>query len=387
MGPSLKISVVMPSYNHARFIREAIESVLSQEYEALDILVMDGGSTDGTVDILKSYGSRITFVSQKDKGQSDAINQGLARVKGDIVCWLNSDDLFTPGAVRTVIRAFEDHPEVDFVYGNGWAVDEFGKNPQNSGVLPFDLWKLIHQRNFIQQPSCFFRKALIEKVGPIDESLHYVMDWELWIRFAAYKGLYINEFLSFNRTYVENKTQSGYFRRWREIYRVVKKYTNSAWPPILTNYLLEILVLMMRARNYPRFLSGGLAVMLTRGMMTEMSGCYRDGSIEPRFHVSIGNPLGRDTVTMEIVPLPALCGGCGENRTVRVTWKASNGLKGRVSLSPQEGAQEIMLPARPTNKAGFVHFTFQADNPGVLVEGTGDLPSRRIIGYLKEVEI
>src|SRR5215211_5618923 len=126
MNTRLHVSVVMPSYNQARFIRAAIDSVLSQHYNALDLLVMDGGSTDGTVDILSSYGDRLTFVSQRDHGQSDAINQGLRRVEGDIVCWLNSDDLFTPKAILNVVNAFDHRPDVEFVYGKGWNIDAEG---------------------------------------------------------------------------------------------------------------------------------------------------------------------------------------------------------------------------------------------------------------------
>ena len=179
MHSVLTLSVVMPSYNHAHFIRESIESVLSQEYPHIQLLVMDGGSTDGTVDILKSYGAKLQFVSAKDRGQSDAINKGFSRVDGDIVCWLNSDDLFTPHAVNVVMNIFAEHPDVDYVYGNGWTIDEQGTMLGDSGVLPFNLWKLIHQRNFLQQPSVFFRKSLLDRVGMIDETLHYVMDWEL----------------------------------------------------------------------------------------------------------------------------------------------------------------------------------------------------------------
>src|SRR5688500_12192516 len=118
MGPKLRVSIVMPSFNQAHFIEEAINSVLTQSYPLLDLLVMDGGSTDGTVDILKSYGNRISFCSQRDKGQSDANNRGLAQIRGDIVCWLNSDDVFMPNTVCAVVQAFEKHSEVDFVYGN-----------------------------------------------------------------------------------------------------------------------------------------------------------------------------------------------------------------------------------------------------------------------------
>ena len=165
MSSGLRVSVVMPSYNHARFIRAAIDSVLDQDYEPMSLLVMDGGSSDGTLEILRSYGDRISFVSQKDRGQSDAINQGLRRATGDVACWLNSDDVFTPHAIRIAVDAFEQHPDVSFVYGSGWNANEAGDIISDVGVLSFDLWRLIHQRNFIQQPSCFFRTSLLEEVG------------------------------------------------------------------------------------------------------------------------------------------------------------------------------------------------------------------------------
>jgi glycosyltransferase involved in cell wall biosynthesis len=139
MSAPLHVSVVMPSYNQARFIRAAIDSILSQDYQGIDLLVMDGGSTDGTVDILASYGDRLQFVSQRDAGQSDAINRGLQRAAGDIICWLNSDDLFTPRAILDVVQAFDKHPHVDFVYGRGWNIDAQGNILGDSNVLPFNL--------------------------------------------------------------------------------------------------------------------------------------------------------------------------------------------------------------------------------------------------------
>ena len=230
---ALRVSVVMPSYNHAKYLRAAIDSVLAQDYGALELIVIDGGSGDESVEILTSYGGRLEFVSARDRGQADAINRGFASARGDILCWLNSDDMFVPGVIPRVVRAFEDHPHVDFVYGRGWNITESGEI-EDAGVLTFDLWKLIHQRNFIQQPSCFFRRSLIDRVGPIDERLHYVMDWDLWIRFAAYRGLYVDEFWSYNRVHRQNKTQSGHFRRWAEIRRMVRRYTDVRWPPVMS---------------------------------------------------------------------------------------------------------------------------------------------------------
>ncbi len=228
-------------------------SILSQDYDALDLLLRDGKSTDKTVELLKSYGSKITFISQEDRGQSDAINQGFARADGDIVCWLNSDDLLTPHAIRAVSSAFEKNPDVDFVYGKGWLIDESGSRIGDAGVLHLDLWKLIHQRNMIQQPSCFFRKSRLAKVGLLNEALHYVMDWDLWIRFAALsKGRYLDEYLSCNRIYPDNKTQSGQLKRWREIHRMIRRYTTKRWPPVLSLYFLETMAQIVGKRPWLR---------------------------------------------------------------------------------------------------------------------------------------
>ncbi len=301
---SHSVFVVMPTFNQARFIREAIDSVLDQGYEPLHLLVMDGASTDGTVEILRSYGNRLEFVSRRDRGQSDALNQGLARAHGDIVCWLNSDDTFVPGAIRTVVEAFRRHPEADFVYGKGWNVDVNGRLLGDSGVLPFNLWKLIHQRNYIHQPSCFFRRSLLDQVGLIAEDLHYVMDWELWIRFGAHKGVFLDEPLSCNRVHAQAKTQSGALRRWKEIRRMVRTYTDRRLPPVLWLYLLETLLTNVRADSrMKRLLLRPLSRLFHWGMAREMSGLYADGSLEPAFRFSVPSQATAGLVRLIVSPL------------------------------------------------------------------------------------
>ncbi len=388
MTAPLTISVVMPSFNHAHFIKESIESVLSQDYPNIDLLVMDGGSSDSTVEILKSYGDRITFVSERDRGQSDAINKGLARVSGDIVCWLNSDDLFTPRAVSIVMKIFQEHPDVDFVYGNGWTIDEKGGMLGSSGVLPFDRWKLIHQRNFLQQPSCFFRKSLLEKVGMIDETLHYVMDWELWIRFSAYKGYFTDEFLSYNRTYNENKTQSGHFKRWKEIYRVVRKYTDAFCPPILGIYLLEVTIHYLASKRFPHQLLVPLLNQLMRLSLREMSGCYANGAVSRRFMFSIGNPDQKSQVKLRLRPLSATIKERIAARPITVHWQSNTGTRGSFLLMENGVEQEFLLPvgASPL-KTGFAHFKCKADFAGFDgLTGRSDI-SDKIVAYLREVSV
>lgn len=386
MSERSRISVVMPSYNQARFIREAIDSVLRQNCGALDLLVMDGGSTDGTVDILASYGEQIRFVSQRDRGQSDAINQGLGRVQGDIVCWLNSDDLFTPNALSLVLDTFDAHPQVDFVYGKGWNIDAGGKILGDSNVLPFNVWKLIHQRNFIQQPSCFFRKSLLDKTGAVNEDLHYVMDWDLWIRFSAYRGYYIDQYLSSNRTYDDNKTQSGQFRRWREIKRMVRQYTTQPWPPVFSLYYLEALIQGARARGLPRKMLNAFYRVFAWGMMKEMSGVYSDCGVAPTFHFSAGNPHAKSTLRLQFTPLSYYDQSLLREQPTTIRWKSSSGSHGQIQLLENGEPQEFNLPLNQSNTDLFSHFDCQTDAVGQPITAGAGLPPRRIIGFLDSVE-
>jgi glycosyltransferase involved in cell wall biosynthesis len=381
---ALRVSVVMPSYNHARYLPAAVDSVLAQGYGALDLLVLDGGSQDETVDILESYGERLQFVSGPDRGQGDAINRGFAWATGDILCWLNSDDMFVPGVIPRVVQAFEEHPDVDFVYGRGWNLSDSGE-VEDAGVLTLDLWKLIHQRNFIQQPSCFFRRSLLERVGPIDESLHYVMDWDLWIRFGAYRGLYVDEFWSYNRVHRQNKTQSGHFRRWAEIRRMVRRYTDTRWPPVMSLYLLEAILHRFRDRRVPRAIEGELVRIFSRGMQREMSGRYPDGGVDRRFRFSVGDPGGDGRVALTLSPLSRYDRSRLGQDPVTIRWRASTGSAGVLSLRetglPQQFA--LLLP----RSAPFVHVTCRADHPGVPLGAGGGLPPRRIVGFLDAVSV
>jgi hypothetical protein len=379
-----RVSVVMPSYNHAKYLPLAIDSVLSQDYDDLELIVMDGGSRDESVAILQSYGSRLQFVSEPDRGQGDAINRGFARASGDILCWLNSDDMFVPGVIPRMVQAFAEYPRVDFVYGRGWEVDESGRIIDESGVLKFDLWRLIHQRNFIQQPSCFFRRSLIERVGPVDESLHYVMDWDLWIRFAAYRGLYVDEFWSCNRVHFQNKTQSGQFRRWAEIRRMVRRYTDARWPPAASLYLLEAVLQWLRGGSVPDACQQALARMFSRGMRRDMSGRYADGGVAPHFHFSFGNPDGRRRVTLALSPLSRYDRARHGAPPVTVRWQTSAGGEGEFGLLENGAEQRFVITVERSSP--FVHVTCWADHPGVHVGSGAGLPARRIVGFLDDVD-
>jgi glycosyltransferase involved in cell wall biosynthesis len=177
------ISIVTPSYNQARFIEDTLRSVVSQAYPRTEHIVVDGGSTDGSVDIIRRYAPHLrSWVSEPDRGQSHAINKGLAQAQGEILTWLNSDDTYLPGALDEVGRFFAGHPDVDLVYGDYVYTDVDGRPMRRRHVFDTIGYESLLYHDYLGQPAVFFRRSLFEKVGPLDESLHYCMDWDLFLR-------------------------------------------------------------------------------------------------------------------------------------------------------------------------------------------------------------
>lgn len=181
----MMVSFVIPTRNQAFFIRKCIDSCLAQLVPDCEIIVVDGLSTDGTQKILESYAGRIRWVSEKDSGQSEALNKGVRMARGDVIAWLNSDDYYASDDVlKKVVACFAGDPELDIVYGNGWMVDPAGLKFRR--VLgkeisqPKDI--LLRPNSFVLQPALFFRKALFEQVGGVNVELHWVMDYDLWLR-------------------------------------------------------------------------------------------------------------------------------------------------------------------------------------------------------------
>lgn len=178
------VSIVTPSYNQAPFLEQTIRSVLDQDYPSLEYIVVDGASTDASVDIIKKYSDRLAWwVSEKDKGQGEAINKGLARAKGEIIAWINSDDYYLPNAISSAVNVFEQNPDVVLVYGDMLAVDQ---NGETTNVLRYKQYSLEDLLCFqiIGQPAVFFRRDVYEKVGGLDISFHFMLDHHLWIRIA-----------------------------------------------------------------------------------------------------------------------------------------------------------------------------------------------------------
>lgn len=206
------ITVVTPSFRQAQFLEETIRSVLLQGYPNLEYIVIDGGSTDGSVEIIQKYSAWISeWVSEKDRGQSHAINKGFARATGDIIAWVNSDDTYEPNALAAAAHAFHENPECAVVYADGIWTNEQGLHEQILKTGPLDAHKLLTDDTFvIPQPTVFMRRPALEAVGGLDESLHMAMDLDLWVKLALrYQLHYIEgQPLATLRLHASQKTQT-----------------------------------------------------------------------------------------------------------------------------------------------------------------------------------
>ncbi len=190
-----KISIVTPSYNQGKFIEETIQSVLSQNYPNLEYIIIDGGSTDNSVEIIKQYKSQITYwVSEPDRGQTHAINKGIEKATGEILAYLNSDDYYLPGTLHAVAEYFTNHREIDLLHGRCCYVDTYGEliGEQIGSIHTFDeiidLWGVWWQKRQFVQPEVFWTKRISDRVGLFNESLYFVMDYEYWCRILLTGG-------------------------------------------------------------------------------------------------------------------------------------------------------------------------------------------------------
>jgi glycosyltransferase involved in cell wall biosynthesis len=218
----LTFSIITPSFNQGKFIKETIESVLNQEIEDLDYIICDGQSSDQTLDIISRYRGRLSWISEKDSGQAHAVNKGFSKTQGEIVGWLNSDDIYYPGTLRKVYDFFNTHPEVDFIYGKANYIDEQGVFLEHYPTEPWNYFSLI-ERCFICQPSVFFRRKLIKELGGLNEKLNYCLDYELWLRYCkASNVFYYEEFLSAFRLHKHTKTLSQRVHAHYELNDMIK---------------------------------------------------------------------------------------------------------------------------------------------------------------------
>ncbi len=179
------VSIVTPSFNQAKFLEEAILSVLEQDYPHIEYIIVDGGSTDGSVGIIERYSHRLAWwISEPDQGQTDAINKGFARATGDIFAWLNSDDTYLPGAVSEAVTFLTAHPEAGMVYADANLVDERGNLLGRFPARQTNLRSMLRGSVHIPQQTTFFRAELWRQVGPLDPTFYFAMDYDLWVRLA-----------------------------------------------------------------------------------------------------------------------------------------------------------------------------------------------------------
>lgn len=226
------VSIVTPSLNQGRFIEETVRSVLGQDYPRVEYLVVDGGSTDGTLDVLRRLDGDLRWISEPDRGQAAAINKGFRLASGEILGWLNSDDTYEAGAVSTAVEHLRRHPDDAMVYGDATHVDEEDKEIGPCAYVgPFDLDRLVHESDYIVQPAAFFRRSAFEAVGGLDESLHWAMDYDLWLKLARrFPIAYLPRKLARYRQTGQNKTALGRFDRFEEIAHVGRRHGAGGLP-------------------------------------------------------------------------------------------------------------------------------------------------------------
>ncbi|MDD5466398.1 MAG: glycosyltransferase family 2 protein [Anaerolineales bacterium] len=208
----MKISIVIPSYNQGKYIRRTIDSVLSQGYPDVELVVMDGGSTDETLEVLEDYSERIFWRSTPDRGQTQAVNNGWKLTSGQILGWVNSDDILLPGALNTVGECFETRPGVQWLYGNCRYIDASDRFVGDYPVQPYDYEFLVRNvQNYIPQPSVFLRRKVVDEAGLLNEDLHYVMDLEYWLRVGLkYPAFYLDTPLACLRLHQNAKSIAAF---------------------------------------------------------------------------------------------------------------------------------------------------------------------------------
>jgi len=385
------VTVVTPSYNQGRFIRATIESVLSQNYPNLEYIVMDGLSDDETASICAEYAGKLTFIAEKDQGQSDAINKGFTLARGEIVAWLNSDDLFLPGAIERAVEAFLREPELGAVYGEGYQIDVDGRIKQRFAVTePFNLWKLVYMSDYILQQTVFFRRKVFEDVGPLDRELHYGMDWDVLIRIGKRFMLrYLPYYMGALREHGEAKTTTGGARRFRELATVMRRHGKMRFPPGYIIYGLETYERIWNdgiAKIFRGAFSGlgmklqGLVARLCRKLIhrtvRECQGLYADGWATKRLRYMM--PPGHGRFLELDVSLPE-----GLFECQRLTFAIDGQTVAIESFAAGEYRLSIRLPERYWEET--VEFTIDADGIFNAPQREGPRDVRRLCYILRSV--
>lgn len=247
--PLPKISIITPSLNQGEFIEQTIQSVLDQEYPDLEYIIVDGGSTDSTLDIIKKYEKWLSWMSEPDRGQAHAINKGLGIATGEVFAYLNSDDLYQPGALHTVGNFYKDHPNADWVTGKCHIIDWNTVEIRKIVTWYKNFWLLVKSYNvllvidYISQPATFWRRAIMNEVGFFDESLFYTLDYDYSLRVGKNNRLWvINDYLASFRIHPASKTTCSTVKQFNSDFDVAKQYTSSMFLKTLHQFHNSIIV-------------------------------------------------------------------------------------------------------------------------------------------------
>ena len=234
MNPLPRISVVVPSYNQAQYLELTLRSILDQDYPNLELIVIDGGSKDESPEIIRKYQQHMKFwCSEPDGGQSKGIVKGFSHATGEILCFLNSDDLFEPGALREVGDYFLRHPNVDAVYGDALWIDGLGKTIQPKKEMPFNRFIWLYTYNYVPSMSMFWRRSIYDRAGGINPEFQLAFDADLWIRFSDANGKirHVARQWSRMRFYPEQRNRQLRAQSDREDLRIRSRYwKNQAQP-------------------------------------------------------------------------------------------------------------------------------------------------------------
>lgn len=213
-----KISVVTPSFNQGEFIEETIKSVINQSYSNFELIIIDGGSTDKTIDILKEYDKYITYwISEPDEGQTHAINKGFKKASGDLVAWMNSDDVFIQGSFKMVAEKYLNYPDVDVYYADKYHLDDNGNFIRTQKYFPYYIHSFLNDKMNICNQACFWKKSVFDEIGYLDESIQFAMDMDFFIRMGASDGIVLKHFPEYwgsQRYYAGTKTSDT---KWNKL--------------------------------------------------------------------------------------------------------------------------------------------------------------------------
>jgi glycosyltransferase involved in cell wall biosynthesis len=236
-----KLSIITPSYNQAKYLEATILSVIEQKDVDFEYIIIDGGSTDGSVDIIRKYEKYLAYwVSEPDAGQTDAINKGFARAQGKIMAWINSDDTYEPGAFKEAVDYMDSHPELGLVYGNTHFINSEGRKIGNFPAARTNIHLLRQGYVHIPQQAAFFRADLWQQVGPLDPSFYFAMDYDLWVRLAGISSIaYVSRLWANFRLHGDGKTIAADDRCWPEMLRVHRRNGGSWFSIIVAKYWIR----------------------------------------------------------------------------------------------------------------------------------------------------